>query len=596
MVGLRGGEPSGRPEARQGGRHPARLASRRYTGQKGRRFASRDGNGRGRRALPAPLRGLGPLDRTTREEDSVVSTLGFWKLAAEAPERLALVDPTGKEWTRGELYAAGNRTARGLRAAGLQRCDAVAICAHNCAEYYIVHLACTQIGLYVVPVNWHLAVGEVAYILKDSGARVFIGDADVADLCRRAACEAGLPAEACFAVGGSIEGFRDFAELGAGQSEELPEERATGAVMNYTSGTTGNPKGVKRDLAPPEISPDDVFALMTIFLSMFGIQPEDDNVHICGSPLYHTAPLIHSTIALHDGHAVVLMDKWEPEEMLRLIDKYRCTTSHMVPTQFNRLLRLPEDVRAKYDVSSTRTMIHAAAPCPPDVKRAMLDWWGDSIYEYYAATEGGGTIVTPEQWRKYPGTVGQAWMGSEIRIFDDDGKQLATGERGTVYMLLGDQTKFEYKGDAEKTRKNRLNTEDGKVFFTVGDIGYLNEEGFLFLCDRKIDMIISGGANIYPAEIENALSLHPKVADVAVFGIPNDDWGEEVKAVIEPASGAVAGDELAAELTAYCIERVGKMKTPRSFDFTDAMPRDPNGKLYKRKLRDPYWEGKDRAI
>jgi long-chain acyl-CoA synthetase len=365
--------------------------------------------------------------------------------------------------------------------------------------------------------------------------------------------------------------------------------------MNYTSGTTGNPKGVKRALPPKEIDPDDMATLLALFLSMFGIQPEDDNVHICGSPLYHTAVLIQSSASLHFGHAVVLMDKWSAEDMLRMIDKYKCTASHMVPTQFNRLLALPDDVKAKYDCSSTRTMIHAAAPCPPDIKRAMLDWWGDSIYEYYAATEGGGTIVTPQEWRKYPGTVGKAWFGAEILIVDDDSVPVPVGEQGTVYMLLGETTKFEYKGDAEKTRKNRI-TLDGKVYFTVGDVGYLNDEGFLFLCDRKIDMIISGGANIYPAEIENVLAAHPKVGDVAVFGIPHDDWGEEIKAVIEPAEGIEAGDALTAELIDYCKDRLAKFKTPKSIDYTSEMPRDPNGKLYKRKLRDPYWVNRDRAI
>jgi long-chain acyl-CoA synthetase len=241
-------------------------------------------------------------------------------------------------------------------------------------------------------------------------------------------------------------------------------------------------------------------------------------------------------------------------------------------------------------------MIHAAAPCPPDVKRRMLDWWGDSIYEYYAATEGGGTIVAPEEWRKYPGTVGKAWPTAEIRIFDDDGNQLPTGEQGTVYMLLGETTKFEYKGDTEKTRKNRINTDDGKTFFTVGDVGYLNEEGYLFLCDRKIDMIISGGANIYPAEIENVLLAHPKVVDAAVFGIPHDDWGEEVKAVVEVAEGVDSDDSLTEELLAYCRENLAKFKCPKSIDYTTEMPRDPNGKLYKRKLRDPYWEGRERGI
>jgi long-chain acyl-CoA synthetase len=262
----------------------------------------------------------------------------------------------------------------------------------------------------------------------------------------------------------------------------------------------------------------------------------------------------------------------------------------MVPTQFHRLLALPEKVRREYDVSSLRTMVHAAAPCPVDTKRAMLDWWGDSIYEYYAATEGGGTVVTPQEWRRYPGTVGRPWANAEIRILDDAGADCPTGKPGTVYMKLG-AADFEYKGDRKKTDESRR-----AGFFTVGDVGYLNEEGYLFLCDRKSDMIISGGVNIYPAEIENVLQGHPKVADVAVFGIPHADWGEEVKAVIQPVDGVAGDDRLREEILAWCADKLAKYKTPRSIDFLDEMPRDPNGKLYKRKLRDPYWAGRDRAI
>ncbi len=520
---------------------------------------------------------------------------GFWSYAQRAPEKLALVDPEERAWSRGELLAQCNQLVHGLRDLGLRHGDVVAIDAVNCAEYFITALACTQAGWYLTPVNWHLAPPEIAYIVRDSGAKAFIGHHQVADACVKAADEIDFPAEARFAIG-AVPGFRPFTDLIAGYPTELPGDRASGAVMNYTSGTTGNPKGVKRALPPAEIEPDVVAGFYGLFLSMFGIQPEDGNVHICGSPLYHTAVLMHSSSALHFGHAVVLMDKWTPEDMLRLIDKYKCTTSHMVPTQFNRLLALPDEVRARYDCSSTRTMIHAAAPCPPEIKQRMLDWWGDSIYEYYAATEGGGTIVTPQEWRRYPGTVGKAWPTAEIRIFDDDGKAVACGERGTVFILLGETTKFEYKGDAQKTRSNRIETDDGKTFFTVGDIGYLNDEGFLFLCDRKIDMIISGGANIYPAEIESELLSHPKVADAAVFGIPNEDWGEEVKAVIEPAPGVEAGPALADEILAFCAGRLAKYKQPKSIDFIEVMPRDPNGKLYKRKLRDPYWQGRERAI
>ena len=296
-----------------------------------------------------------------------------------------------------------------------------------------------------------------------------------------------------------------------------------------------------------------------------------------------------SGASIHLGHTIVVMDKWLPEEMLRLIEQYRVTTSHMVPTQFHRLLALPEETRERYDVSSLRHMIHAAAPCPIDVKHKMIDWWGDAIDEYYAASEGGGTLVTAQEWLTKPGTVGKAWPISEIAVFDDLGNRIEEPNViGTVYMSMqtGD---FEYHKDEQKTKSNRI----GK-FFTVGDVGLIDEDGYLFLRDRKIDMIISGGANIYPAEIENVLLGFPKVGDVAVFGIPHEDWGEEIKAVVEPAEGVEPSDELAAEILEYCATRLAKFKTPKSIDFTDSMPRDPNGKLYKRKLRDPYWAGREK--
>jgi len=262
-----------------------------------------------------------------------------------------------------------------------------------------------------------------------------------------------------------------------------------------------------------------------------------------------------------------------------------------VPTQFHRLLSLPDAVRQKYDVSSLRHMIHAAAPCPIDVKHKMIAWWGNAVDEYYAASEGGGTLVTAEEWLRKPGTVGKAWPISEIAIFDEAGNRVdEPNVIGTVYMATA-TAQFEYHGDKEKTRKNRIGN-----FFTVGDVGLIDEDGYLFLRDRKIDMIISGGANIYPAEIENVLLSHPKVGDAAVFGIPHEDWGEEVKAVIEPAEGVEGNDALAAEILAFCADKVARFKTPKSIDFTTEMPRDPNGKLYKRKLRDPYWEGVQRAL
>jgi len=512
-----------------------------------------------------------------------MAEIGFWNLAQQAPEKLALVDPSGREWSRGELLASGNQIAHGLRALGLGRGDCVAVVLENCAEVYQINLAISQIGLYMTPINNHLTGPEIAYIVEDSGAKVFFGSERFAEACRAAREELDLPSSMCFARG-SVEGFRPFAELGEKQPSEMPEGRAAGQVMNYTSGTTGKPKGVRRQT--PELAPEIIATLTAGFLSMFGLQPEDDNVHLCGSPLYHTAVLVFSGSALHLGHPVVLMDKWLPEEMLRLIDKYKVTYSHMVPTQFHRLLKLDEAVRAKYDMSSLRAMIHAAAPCPIETKRKMLEWWGDTIYEYYAATEGGGTLVTPQEWRKYPGTVGKAWGNSDIKIYDDEGKELGPNQIGTVYMLLG-STDFEYKDAAEKTRESRIGN-----YFTVGDMGELNEEGYLFLRDRKTDMIISGGANIYPAEIEAVLFQHPKIADVAVFGIPHEDWGEEIKAVVQVIEGVEPGEALTREILEWCGGRLAKMKTPKSIDYLDELPRDPNGKLYKRKLRDPYWKGR----
>jgi long-chain acyl-CoA synthetase len=284
------------------------------------------------------------------------------------------------------------------------------------------------------------------------------------------------------------------------------------------------------------------------------------------------------------------MDGWDAKRALALTERYRVTNTHMVPTQFKRLLDLPEETRHGYDLSSMRWILHAAAPCPPGIKRAMLDWWGPRVYEYYAATEGGGTIATPEDWLAKPGTVGKPWPISQIMITDDNGGQCPPGVPGTVYMRM-EVPDFVYKGDPAKTEGARL-----RGYFTVGDVGYLDEDGFLFLCDRKADMIISGGVNIYPAEIEAEIIMHPGVADVAVFGIPDDEWGESVMAVVQPAAGLTGGPDLAASILAALDGRLARLKWPRSIEFTGAMPRDPSGKLLKRRLRDPYWAGCAAAI
>ncbi len=516
-----------------------------------------------------------------------MAELGFWKIAQEDPDHLAVVGPDGTEVSAGELLASCNQVVHGLRQMGLGPGDSVAIVLPNSVELFEIYLAVLQAGWYLIPINHHLVGPEIAYIVQDCEAKAFIAHEHFQKECVAAAAEIGLAADRCIAVG-AIPGWRSYSDLKAGQPASLPPERTTGAVMNYTSGTTGRPKGVRRNL--PGTDPDASAMGFGGMLLLFGLQPHDDNVHLCGSPLYHTAVLVFAGGSLHLGYTVVLMDKWTPEEMLRLIEKYRVTNSHMVPTQFHRLLALPDEVKNNYDMSSLRHMVHAAAPCPVEIKRRMIEWWGPVIDEYYAASEGGGTIVFPEEWLKKPGTVGKAWPISEVVILDDEGNELPPNEIGTVYMSMstGD---FEYYKDKDKTEKNRK----GK-FFTVGDIGYLDEDSYLFLCDRKADMIISGGANIYPAEIEGVLLSHPKVGDAAVFGIPHEDWGEEVKAVIEPADGVKANPALAEEILAFCADKLARFKTPKSIDFVDEMPRDPNGKLYKRKLRDPYWEGRERAI
>ncbi len=515
-----------------------------------------------------------------------MADIGFWKLAQDDPDKIAVIDPDGKETTRGELLTFANRIARGLQALGLQHGDCVAMVMNNQLPFLEINMATAQIGLYLTPINYHLTGPEIAYIVEDCEAKVFIAAERFAETAKAAVDELNFPAEACFAIG-EIEGFRPFSELPAGQSSELPENRLMGMPMLYTSGTTGRPKGVRR--AMMNMDPDTGAGMMSMLSSLFDIEP-GSGVHLAAGPLYHAAPLAYGTGGMHMGQALVIMDKWTPEGTLELIERYKVTTSHMVPTMFHRLLQLPDSIKEKYDTSSLKNIIHAAAPCPVDEKTAMLEWWGPVIYEYYAATEGGGTYVKPKEWMEHPGTVGQPFPGATVKIFDDDGNELGANESGTIYMGTP-MGSFEYYKAPEKTAEARRGD-----LFTVGDIGYFDEEGWLFLNDRKSDMIISGGVNIYPAEIEAVLLTHPKVGDAAVIGIPNKDWGEEVKAVIEPGKGVTPDDALITELLAYCRERLAGYKLPRSVDFRDELPRYPTGKLYKRLLRDEYWKDQDKAI
>jgi long-chain acyl-CoA synthetase len=522
-----------------------------------------------------------------------MGSMGFWRIAQDRPDWIAAVGPDGTRHSAASLLARVNQLTHGLRRLGLKPGDGVAAVLPNGVAALEVYLAALQSGWYFTPVNWHFTAGEIAYIVRDTEAKAFFAHERFAGTAARAADEAGVPRHARFGYG-HVPGFTAVTDLVAGEPDTMPTGRTAGVSMHYTSGTTGRPKGVRRQL--PALAPEDAVEISSALLQMFGItsgtpgSQETPGVHLVTSPNYHTAVSVFGGTALHMGHTLVYMDKWDAEQTLALVDRYRVTSTHMVPTQFKRMLTLPEPVKRRYDLSSMTWLIHAAAPCPVPIKQAMLDWWGPCVYEYYAATEGGGTFATPADWLARPGTVGRPWPGSAILVTDDDGNECPAGVAGTVYLKMG-QSEFVYKGDPGKTAASRL-----RGFFTVGDVGFLDDDGFLFLCDRKADLIISGGVNIYPAEIEAELMTHPKVADVAVFGVPDDDWGEQVKAVVQPAEGQLPGPALAAELLASLDGRLARMKWPKTIDFTAEMPREPTGKLRKRELRDPYWAGRERAV
>ena len=517
---------------------------------------------------------------------------GFWIAAEAEPERIAVIDPAGRAWTAGEVLAGANRLVHALRARGVGPGAPIATLLPNGVEMIETLMAVFQAGWNLVPLNNNLTAAEVGYILGDAGAEVLVAHERFASVASAAAAEAGVPVEGRLAVG-TIDGFASLGPVLAGHPATTPPDRVAGQFMQYTSGTTGRPKAVQREL--PSFDPETWVSLFSANLSRYEIEPGGDAVHLVTSPMYHMAPLSFGFFSAHFEHPLVLMDRWDAARALELIAEHRVTDTHMVPTQLHRLLQLPDDVREAADVSSLRQVIHAAAPCPIELKRRLFDWLGPVIYEFYGATEGGGTIAKPADWLAHPGTVGSPWPGGDVKVLDDDGQEVPPGTVGTVYLKVmgGD---FRYKGDPDKTSANRRGD-----YFTVGDMGELDADGFLYLRDRKIDMIISGGVNIYPAEVEGALVAHPAVGDVAVFGIPDDEWGEQVLAVVEPAPGHEPADdtgaaELAADLIAHCRSVLAPYKCPRRVELTDALPRDPNGKLFKRRLRDPYWEGRDRRV
>lgn len=500
--------------------------------------------------------------------------------AARRPDQLALATRFGDRTFR-ELNARANQLARSLARHGIGAGDAIAVVTRNRCEFVEAYAAALRSGIRVTPVNWHLTGEETGYIIDNCEARAVIYDGTLGT-----AEEALQHAGDCalrLAVGAPVAGFDDYAEALAGESSEDVEAPLRGSQMLYTSGTTGRPKGVYRRQPSLQRSTAQTLA---------GGDPDSDRC-LCTGPAYHAAPLAFNVIApLNAGVGVVMMDGWDPEETLRLIEKYRITRTHMVATMFHRLLQLPEALRARYDVSSLALVMHGAAPCPVHVKRAMIDWFGPILYEYYAATEGGNNFgIDSATWLEKPGSVGCSPSPENTRILGDDGAEVARGEVGTIYFRAPEVGRFEYFKSPEKTHDSYRGD-----WFTLGDIGYLDDEGFLFLTGRSAETIISGGVNIYPQEIDSVLLQHPKVLDLCTVGVPNEEWGEEVKTVVQLKPGVSAGDALAEEIKAFARERLPRFKCPRSVDFVGELPRLPSGKIQRRLVRAPYWAGRERQI
>src|SRR4051794_8024212 len=500
--------------------------------------------------------------------------------ATSASDRAAIImGSTGEVVTYRQLHERSNQFSHYLRSIGLAADDVVAILMTNNPRYHEVAWGTRQIGRYFTPVNTHLTPDEVVHIINDSGATVVVANPGTADVASRLAPELIPHVQHRLFLGGELTGWESYDDAVGGRPTAPVADEAEGEIIQYSAGTTGKPKGIRRRL--PKVPMNSEVDPTVAFLRAIGFQ--EGNTYLSPAPLYHSAP-IHWTMAVHRlGGTALVMEKFDPQTALALIERYHVTHSNMVPTMFVRMLKLDEDVRRSFDHSSLQQVIHAAAPCPVDVKRAMIEWWGPIIAEFYSSSEGAGaTFVTSADWLSHPGTVGKAMLGS-MHILDDSGKPVPVGEIGTVWAETPQP--FEYLNDEEKTRQQR--NEQG--WSTVGDVGYLDGDGYLYLTDRKAYLIISGGVNIYPQEAEDALISHPKVYDAAVFGVPNPDFGEEVKAVVQPVSMDEAGPELAEELFAFCRSRLATYKCPRSIDFAAELPRSDAGKLYKRRLKERYW-------
>jgi fatty-acyl-CoA synthase len=513
--------------------------------------------------------------------DAVVKHPSFF--ARQQPDKVAYrMADSDEALTYSELDAASNRGAQLLRVRALHAgVGHIALLLENSLDFFRICWSAQRTGVYYTPISTHLKANEITYIVKDCGAAIlFISAALLPPLA--AAIAAELPKLRVIACGARVEGFEYLDEVLAAQPAAPVADEAVGLDMLYSSGTTGMPKGVK------QIFKGDPLGTLTPSMVLLGEQMcglSSDSVYLSPAPLYHAAPLRFSMLTGAVGGTVITMRKFDAEAFLRLIQTHRVTHTQVVPTMFVRLLKLPPEVRARYDLSSLRAVVHAAAPCPEDVKQAMIDWWGPILLEYYAGTEANGvTIINSAEWLSHRGSVGKSLVGS-IKILGEDreGEPLPAGQVGEVFFADGPS--FAYLNAPEKT----AGAYNSKGWSTLGDVGYLDDEGYLYLTDRKAYMIISGGVNIYPQEAENVLINHPAVLDVALFGVPDAEMGEAVKAVVQPAAGVIGDAALEAELITWCKDRISAIKCPKSVDFVDELPRTPTGKLLKRRLRDQYW-------
>jgi long-chain acyl-CoA synthetase len=508
---------------------------------------------------------------------------------SHADRPVAIMAETGATLTYGELERRANQGAHLLRSLGIKAGESISVMIENDLSFFELYWAAQRSGVYFTPISTKLTADEVAYIVNDSDSRLLVVGSSIPVAAELVAQQGELmPNLLAIMSHPDLPGARSWPQEREAMPATLIDDPVAGIHMFYSSGTTGRPKGVRLPFAGGAFDAPSPYA--EGFKAGFGSLLE--GVYLSPAPLYHAAPLVFSTVIQRFGGTVVAMKKFDPEALLAAIEKYKVNFVQMVPTMFVRLLKLPEDVRNRYDVSSLKYVAHGAAPCPVEVKRAMIEWWGPIIHEYYSGSEGNGsTAITSQEWLQKPGSVGKAQYCT-IHICDDDGNELPPNTPGAIYFEGG--YGFSYHKDEAKSQSARNSRHP--TWTTLGDVGYLDEDGYLFLTDRKAYMIISGGVNIYPQEAENLLISHPKVADVAVIGVPDQEMGEAVKAVVQPADWSMAGPELEAELIGYCRDRLSHVKCPKSVDFDPELPRHDTGKLYKRLIQDRYWQGHDKRI